>query len=117
MKGGESHGPNLSVQSFTDGTSMSPRFFGSSSPVIKDCRGKVLSLILKHFQSLFGLDLGQSVESNITAQPNELLWRYFVLDFLINNFIIAPLVVATWRGSWGGIKALLAHVEYLKVSY
>ena len=115
MKGGESHGPNLSVQSFKDGTSMSPRFFGSSS-LIKDCRGKVLSLILEHFQSSYGLHLGHSVESNIKAQPNELLWRYFVLDFLINNFMIAPLVVAAWRGSWGGIKALLANVEYLKVS-
>ena len=115
MKSGESHGLNLSVQSLKDGTIINPRFFGSSS-LIKDCRGKVLSLILEHFQSSYGLHLGHSVVSNIKAQPNELLWRYFVLDFLINNFMIAPLVVAAWRGSWGGIKALLANVEYLKVS-
>ena len=76
---------------------------------------RVVSILLEHFQKAFGLSLSSDLVESINAQPGALFWRYFVLDFLISNLVIAPLVVAVWRGSWGGTLALFDSVEYLRV--
>ena len=81
----------------------------------KTYKQRVVSTLLKHFQKAFGLSLSSDLIESINAQPGVLLWRYFVLDFLISNLVIAPLVVAVWRGSWGGTLALFDSVEYLRV--
>ena len=76
---------------------------------------KVVRLLLEHFQATFNKRFGQGLIDDVQRQPASLLWRYFWVDFKVCNFVIAPAVIAFWRGTWDYSLVYMEHVEYLKV--
>ena len=76
----------------------------------------VVKLILENFQSAFNKKISQSFVDNIQLQPSSLLWRYFLLDYIICNFFIAPAVIAFWRGTWDYSLVWIKGIEYFNVS-
>ena len=62
---------------------------------------KVVTLILDNFQSVFNTRIPLSLRQEIIyKRPWRFLFRYFLADFFISSFIIAPAVIAFWRGTW-----------------
>ena len=78
-------------------------------------KDRIVNLILENFQSAFNKRFNQSFIDDIKSHPSSLLWRYFLLDFAICNFLVAPSVIAFWRGTWDYSIVYLENIEYLKV--
>ena len=71
---------------------------GSEKIMPRANHSESLNTLLSNFQSNFG-KLSDLCTDKLRHKSSS-LWKRYCLDFLISHFIIAPAVIAFWRGTW-----------------
>ena len=91
MKFHNSHQANPWSHTLNSGT-------GSEKIMPRADHSESLNTLLSNFQSNFG-KLSDLCTDKLRHRSSS-LWKRYCLDFLISHFLIAPAVIAFWRGTW-----------------
>ena len=92
-----SKSPNLDQLNFPIKT-FKPVFYRIVNKMTRADYSASLNTLLNNFQHNFGPLSDLCIDK--IRHNSVSLWTRYCLDFIISHFIIAPAVIAFWRGTW-----------------